>query len=198
MAWGHFSPFKNCLRAFEECLRAFQRNLSDIAEGYMINVLHTVYWEISLLCCIVTRACGTRDNTGNRLVIFPSTECIIYIDRAACCNRKRSPMVKHMYEWWSLYNLLLNWFLKLLISIVYMYSRNRCCVLVHMYNIMFAGGRGRGGDISDSPAGGGAVCVLRHLCLRNELSINCSILVCGCGSVVAFRWHSVIGWTFSR
>ncbi len=45
----------------------------------MINVLHTVYWEISLVCCIVTRACGTRDNTGNRLVIFPSTECIIYI-----------------------------------------------------------------------------------------------------------------------
>ncbi len=44
----------------------------------MINVLHTVYWEISLVCCIVTRACGTRDNTGNRLVIFSSTECIIY------------------------------------------------------------------------------------------------------------------------
>ncbi len=81
LAWGHlvnsempqgicafenglraFSKFENCIRAFEDCPRAFQRNLSDIAKGYMINVLHTVYWETSFVCCIVTRACGTRDN----------------------------------------------------------------------------------------------------------------------------------------
>ncbi len=81
MALVHYSPFENCLRAFEDCPRAFQQNVADIAEGYniMINVLHTVYWKISLVCCIVTRACGTRDNTGNRLVILPSTECIIYM-----------------------------------------------------------------------------------------------------------------------
>ncbi len=49
----------------------------------MINLLHTVYWEISLVCCIVTRACGTRVNTSNRLVVFPSIECTIYMYAAA-------------------------------------------------------------------------------------------------------------------
>ncbi len=39
----------------------------------MINVLHT-------------RACGTRDNTGNRLVICPRTECIIYMYIYALTN----------------------------------------------------------------------------------------------------------------
>ncbi len=40
-----------------------------------INTLFTEYRETSLVWCrIVTRAYGTRDNTGNRLVIFPCTQ----------------------------------------------------------------------------------------------------------------------------
>ncbi len=39
-----------------------------------INTLFTEYRETSLIRCrIVTRAYGTRDNIGNRLVIFPCT-----------------------------------------------------------------------------------------------------------------------------
>ena len=45
----------------------------------MINLLYTGYWKNhESVVCIVTRAYGTRDNTGNRLVIFSSIRCIIY------------------------------------------------------------------------------------------------------------------------
>ncbi len=40
-----------------------------------INTLFTEYRETSLIWCrIVTGAYDTRDNTGNRLVIFPCTQ----------------------------------------------------------------------------------------------------------------------------
>ncbi len=54
------SQFGNCLRAFDVCPRAFSgRTLVLLRIIIVIKLLHTV----------------------NRLVIFPSTECIIYVSR---------------------------------------------------------------------------------------------------------------------
>ncbi len=51
-------------------------HMSGLAVGQCwINTLFTEYRETSLVWChIATRAYGTRDNTGNRLVIFPCTQ----------------------------------------------------------------------------------------------------------------------------
>ncbi len=55
-------------------------NVTYVRSCCRINTLFTQYMEKSLVWCrIVTRAYGTRDNTSNRLVIFPFTQWIIYI-----------------------------------------------------------------------------------------------------------------------
>ncbi len=45
---------------------------------------------------IVTSACGTRDNTGNRLVIFPSTKCIIRVYIYVTVSRKRMRFAQNL------------------------------------------------------------------------------------------------------